>query len=101
MTSWPSSVCSSAEYPWLATADGSRSVGNVRLLAKTPRLAVRGYRRVDDELVQCAVALMQRTGRSFRQVAATLGVSEATLRRWCKGRRQSNAPAASAMNDTE
>ncbi|MES1187522.1 MAG: transposase, partial [Myxococcales bacterium] len=38
-----------------------------------------------EEFRQDAVALMRGTDRSFKQVAADLGVSEWSLRQWYKG----------------
>src|SRR4051812_1840916 len=40
------------------------------------------YRKLTDPFVQDAVALMDRTDRSFSDVAEGLGVSAFTLRRW-------------------
>jgi transposase len=43
---------------------------------------VKPYRRLTDPFVQDAVALMQRTDRSFDEIADGLGVTSFTLRRW-------------------
>jgi transposase len=43
---------------------------------------IKPYRKFSDPFVQDAVALMDRTDRSFREVAEGLGVSTFTLRRW-------------------
>jgi transposase len=40
------------------------------------------HRKLTDPFVQDAVALMQRTDKSVREVAEGLGVSDFTLRRW-------------------
>ena len=45
---------------------------------------IQTYRKFSDPFVQDAVALMERTDRPFREVAAGLGVSTSTLRGWYK-----------------
>jgi transposase len=43
---------------------------------------IKTYRKFTDPFVQDAVALMERTDRSFPEVAAGLGITAVTLRRW-------------------
>ena len=45
-------------------------------------MRVRGYQRYDQAFRDDAVALMERTGRSLREVSADLGVKRTTLHSW-------------------
>ena len=59
---------------------------------------IKPYRKFTDPFVQDAVALMERTDRSFSEVAEGLGVTACTLRGWykqhlAKTKRPKNKPA--------
>jgi transposase len=59
---------------------------------------IQPYRKFSDPFVQDAVALMDRTDRSFQEVAEGLGISAWTLRRWynehvAKTKKPKNKPA--------